>query len=125
MRLTDYTINTLDDGEQKFRTILPLQSGQVWNYVPGADGQMGTLMKLYREWQISGDESFVQQFWPAAKQSLHYAWNLWDSDRDGVMEGEQHNMYDLEFYGPNTMCGALYLGAPRAAEEIARHLGRC
>ena len=39
------------------------------------------------------------------------------------MEGEQHNTYDIEFYGPNTMCGALYLGALRAAEEMARHLG--
>jgi uncharacterized protein (DUF608 family) len=39
------------------------------------------------------------------------------------MEGEQHNTYDIEFYGPNTMCGALYLGALRAAEELARHLG--
>lgn len=123
MRLTDYSVNTLDDGEQKFRTILPLQSGLLWNYVPAADGQMGTLMKLYREWQISGDEKFLRQVWPAAKRSLHYAWKLWDPDRDGVMEGEQHNTYDIEFYGPNTMCGALYLGALRAAEAMARYLG--
>ena len=27
MRLTDYGVNTRDDGEQKFRTILPLDSG--------------------------------------------------------------------------------------------------
>ena len=123
MRLTDYGINTLADGEQKFRTILPLDTGLTWNYVPAADGQMGTIMKLYREWQISGDDQFLRQTWPAAKRSLEYAWRLWDPDRDGVMEGEQHNTYDVEFYGPNTMCGALYLGALRAAEEIARHVG--
>jgi uncharacterized protein (DUF608 family) len=123
MRLTDYGLNTLADGEQKFRTILPLDSGLMWNYLPAADGQMGTLMKLYREWQISGDEAFLRQIWPAAKRSLHYAWKLWDPDRDGVMEGEQHNTYDVEFYGPNTMSGALYLGALRAAEEMAHFLG--
>jgi hypothetical protein len=39
------------------------------------------------------------------------------------MEGEQHNTYDVEFYGPNTMTGLLYLGALRAAEELARALG--
>ena len=61
--------------------------------------------------------------WPQAKKTLAFAWRLWDPDRDGVMEGEQHNTYDIEFYGPNTMCGALYLGALRAAEEMARHLG--
>jgi non-lysosomal glucosylceramidase len=35
----------------------------------------------------------------------------------------QHNTYDIEFYGPNTMCGSLYLGALRAGEAMARHLG--
>jgi hypothetical protein len=39
------------------------------------------------------------------------------------MEGEQHNTYDIEFYGPNTMCGSLYLGALRACEDLARALG--
>jgi len=37
--------------------------------------------------------------------------------------GEQHNTYDIEFYGPNTMMGSFYLGALRAGEEMARHLG--
>ena len=33
----------------------------LWDYVPAADGQMGTLMKLYREWQISGDDEVPAQ----------------------------------------------------------------
>jgi non-lysosomal glucosylceramidase len=123
VRLTDYQFNTLPDGEQKFRTMLPLAQGVTWNYVAAADGQMGTLMKLYREWQVSGDDAYLRSLWPQAKKTLAYAWRLWDPDRDGVMEGEQHNTYDIEFYGPNTMCGALYLGALRACEEMARHLG--
>ena len=123
VRLTDYEYNTLPDGEQKFRTMLPLQTGVVWNYVAAADGQMGTLLKLYREWVISSDDEALRRLWPQAKKTLAFAWQHWDPDRDGVMEGEQHNTYDIEFYGPNTMCGALYLGALRAAEEMARHLG--
>ena len=44
--------------------------------------------------------------------------------RDGIMEGVQHNTYDVEFYGPNPLCGTVYyLGALRAAEEMARALG--
>jgi hypothetical protein len=39
------------------------------------------------------------------------------------MEGEQHNTYDIEFYGPNPMTSVLYLGALRAGEEMARALG--
>ena len=122
VRLTDYEYNTLPDGEQKFRTMLPLEKGVLWNYVAAADGQMGTLLKLYREWLISSDDGELRRLWPEAKKTLAFAWRHWDPDRDGVMEGEQHNTYDIEFWGPNTMCGALYLGALRAAEEIARYL---
>ena len=39
------------------------------------------------------------------------------------MEGVQHNTYDVEFYGPNPLSGIYYLGALRAAEEMARVLG--
>ena len=123
MRFTDFGVNTLSTGEQKFRTLLPLVSGELWNYIPAADGQMGGILKLYREWQISGDDAFLRELWPAAKRALAFAWSHWDPDRDGVMEGEQHNTYDVEFYGPNTMTGLLYLGALRAAEEIARAVG--
>jgi hypothetical protein len=39
------------------------------------------------------------------------------------MEGEQHNTYDIEFYGANTMMGTLYLGALVAGERMARAVG--
>jgi len=47
----------------------------------------------------------------------------WDGNRDGVMEGVQHNTYDVEFSGPNPLCGIYYLGALRAGEEMARATG--
>jgi len=74
--------------------------GVVWNYVAAADGQMGTLLKLYREWLIAGDDEALRRLWPQAKKTLAFAWRHWDPDRDGVMEGEQHNTYDIEFYRP-------------------------
>ena len=39
------------------------------------------------------------------------------------MEGAQHNTYDIEFFGPNPLCGIYYLGALRAVEEMARAMG--
>jgi len=84
---------------------------------------MGSVLKLYREWQISGDEPFLRRLWPRAKAALEYAWTSWDKDRDGVMEGEQHNTYDIEFYGPNTMMGTLYLGALKAGAAMAEAMG--
>ena len=122
MRVTDFTDNLRPDGSMAFRTLVPTGRA-VWTFKPAADGQMGCVLKLYREWQMSGDEAFLRSLWPAAKRALEFAWVFWDADRDGVMEGEQHNTYDIEFYGPNTMMGTLYLGALLAGERMARALG--
>jgi uncharacterized protein (DUF608 family) len=122
MRTTDFTVNLLDDGAMAFRTLLPTGRAR-WKFKPAADGQMGCVMKLYREWQLSGDDQFLRALWPSAKRALEYAWKHWDADQDGVMEGEQHNTYDIEFYGPNTMMGTLYLGALLAGERMARAMG--
>ena len=35
----------------------------------------------------------------------------------------QHNTYDVEFHGPNTMVGTWYLGALRAGAEMAKAVG--
>jgi non-lysosomal glucosylceramidase len=124
VRLTDFCHNTRPDGHMAFRTLLPL-SPTLWQFKPAADGQMGTILRAYREWTQSGDRQFLQIVWPGIQLALEFAWQpgSWDSDQDGVMEGEQHNTYDIEFYGPNPLCSILYLGALRAAEEMAKALG--
>jgi len=61
--------------------------------------------------------------WPNAKRALEFAWKHWDADKDGVMEGEQHNTYDIEFFGANSMMTTLYLGALKAAEIMAQAVG--
>jgi uncharacterized protein (DUF608 family) len=125
MRGTDFRVNTRPTGRMSFRTLLPVVSGELWDYKPAADGQMGCVLKLYREWQLSGDTEWLRGLWPQAKRAIEWAWapGSWDTDGDGVMEGEQHNTYDIEFFGPNTMCGALYLGALKAAAAMGEALG--
>jgi non-lysosomal glucosylceramidase len=122
LREADYTYNLRDDGYMGFRLQLPLGAPMA-EYHAAADGQMGGLLKMYRDWRLSGDDAWLAAWWPKAKRALEYAWTQWDPDRDGVMEGIQHNTYDIEFHGPNTMMGSFYLGALRAGEEMARHLG--
>jgi len=82
-------------------------------------------MKMYRDWQLSGDDEMLESLWPNVKRALEFCWipGGWDADRDGVMEGCQHNTMDVEYYGPNPQMGLWYLGALRAAEEMARYLG--
>ena len=112
-----------DRGALYFRQSLP--DGIARDGFVAADGQMGQIIKVYLDWQLSGDETFLHEFWPKAKRALEFCWvpGGWDADRDGVMEGVQHNTYDVEFYGPNPLCGIYYLGALRAGEEMARAVG--
>ena len=120
MREVELKFSTAESGAGAFRTPLPLKEASC-SVKTAADGQMGVIMKLYREWQLCGDNHLLDELWPHAKRALAFAWveGSWDADRDGVMEGVQHNTYDVEFYGPNPMMGAWYLGALRAAEEMA------
>jgi hypothetical protein len=127
-RETDFGANTRPTGDMAFRTLLPLSSGSLWGFVPAADGQMGTVLRLYREWLFCGDTEWLRSLWPQARKALEFAWSPenrhgWDADKDGVMEGIQHNTYDIEFCGPNTMTGSIYLAALRAAAAMAEALG--
>ncbi len=124
MRDTEFGHATGDDGRMSFRVLLPLAQASTWP-LAAADGQMGCVMKLYRDWQLSGDESMLRRLWPAVRRALEFCWmpGGWDADRDGVMEGCQHNTMDVEYFGPNPEVGFWYLGALRAAGRMAEHLG--
>jgi non-lysosomal glucosylceramidase len=124
MREVEFAHATDDDGMMSFRVNLPLDRAKGFGKA-AADGQMGCIMKMYRDWQLSGDDKMLKALWPQVKKALEFCWikGGWDADRDGVMEGCQHNTMDVEYYGPNPQMGVWYLGALRAAEEMARHLG--
>jgi non-lysosomal glucosylceramidase len=106
-----------------FRVKLPLDNISGFAKV-AADGQMGCIIKLYREWQLSGDDRYLKELYPKAIKALSYAWikGGWDGDQDGVMEGVQHNTMDVEYYGPNPQMTIWYLGALRAMEEMAKYM---
>jgi uncharacterized protein (DUF608 family) len=122
MRETDFLVNAKDNGEMVFRTSLPLGE-KLWNFRPAADGSLGRVINFYRDWQLSGDFDFLKKLWPKAKAVLEYTWAAWDADKDGLVEGEQHNTYDIEFYGPNSMIETFYLGALLAGARMAEAVG--
>ena len=124
MREVEFCEATGADGMMSFRVSLPIGRATSFGKA-AADGQMGCIMKVYRDWQLSGDDDWLRSLYPMVKKALEFCWidGGWDGDRDGVMEGCQHNTMDVEYYGPNPQMGAWYLGALRAAEEMARHLG--
>jgi non-lysosomal glucosylceramidase len=124
MREVEFLDTTQQNGLMIFRAPIPFGRPSDW-FGAAADGQMGCLMKLYRDWQLSGDDEMLRRLWPHARRALEFCWvpGGWDADRDGVMEGCQHNTMDVEYYGPNPQMGAWYLGALAASAEMARYLG--
>jgi non-lysosomal glucosylceramidase len=112
-----------DAGAMHFRQLLP--DGVERSGFAATDGQMGQIVHAYLDWSLSGDNEWLRRMWPRIKKGLEFAWvpGGWDADKDGVLEGVQHNTYDVEFYGPNPMCGIYYLAALRAGEEMARAVG--
>ncbi len=123
LRKSAFGFSMDDAGAMHFRQLLP--DGKERSGFAAADGQMGQIVHAYLDWTLSGDRQWLENLWPRIKKALEFAWvpGGWDANRDGVMEGVQHNTYDVEFYGPNPQCGIYYLAALRACEEMATVLG--
>lgn len=111
-----------------------------------ADGQCGTVLKCYREHLLSADDGFLRAHWPRIRQALEYAIaqdrcppntrvegggatagaggaGAPVGEADGIIENSQHNTFDINFEGPNTFVGSLYLAALRAGAEMAERMG--
>ena len=112
-----------ENGHVTFRSALP--EGPVkHDFHAASDGQLGGIMKVFRDWQISGDLEWLKKIYPMAKRSLDYCIRTWDPDRRGALLEPHHNTYDIEFWGPDAMCTSIYLGALCAFSEMAKAVGQ-
>ncbi len=123
LRETEFFFSQNKEGHQAFRSNLPISKALIHTSNAAADGQLGGIMKVYREWRISGDNNWVKTIWPNVKQSLEYCINTWDPREIGVLEEPHHNTYDIEYWGPNGHCSSFYLGALSAAIKIGSFCG--
>ena len=92
-------------------------------HISAADGQLGQVCQVYRDWLISGDNKWLKKMWPRAKKALEYTWVEWDKDRDGLLEGPHHNTLDLNLSSAEPFCGSIYQAALLVGEKLARHFG--
>lgn len=121
LRETEFKVNQDDEGHQVFRANLPI-SKAIHNFHAASDGQLGGIMKIYREWRISGNANWMKGLYPQAKKSLDYCIEVWDPKHQGYLEEPHHNTYDIEFWGPDGMCTSFYLGALTAFVEMSKAL---
>lgn len=121
LRHTEFCENQNKEGHQTFRAALPIRPVDHGFYA-AADGQLGGIMKVYRDWRIHGDNEWLKKMYPMVKKSLDYCIRTWDPKNKGVIEEPHHNTYDIEFWGPDGMCTSFYLGALTAIVEMGKFL---
>lgn len=121
LRETEFFQSQNAEGHQTFRSALPIREIKS-SFHAAADGQLGGIMKVYREWRISGDTFWMKKLWPQVRQSLDFCISTWDPRGKGILEEPHHNTYDIEYWGPNGHCGSFYLGALTAAIEMGKAL---
>jgi uncharacterized protein (DUF608 family) len=122
LRETEFCVCQNDQGHQNFRSPLPIRAPK-HDFHAASDGQLGCVMKVYREWKISGDTAWMKTLWPQVRRSLNYCIETWDPACEGVLREPHHNTYDIEFWGPDGMCSSFYLGALKAAAAMGREAG--
>ncbi len=127
MRTIEYTHAMRPDGGMAFRVMLPIGTA-LSEFRPCVDGQYATVMRVLREFKVSGDVEWLKEIWPNVKRTIEYAWSpenddKWDLDKDGLMEGRQHHTLDMELFGHNAWLSGLYLGGLKAGAELAEILG--
>jgi uncharacterized protein (DUF608 family) len=121
LRNTEFCENQSAEGHQGFRANLPI-SPLKHDFHAAADGQLGGIMKVYREWRISGDSGWLTNIFPMVQKSMDYCIGIWDPRSKGVVEEPHHNTYDIEFWGPDGMSTSFYLGALTAIVKMGNHL---
>lgn len=127
IRDLEFRYCTDEDGWMVFRLKLPLGSDR-GTMRACLDGQMGSVIKCYREWKVSGDDDWLRKNWKNIVKILEYAWSKknpdqWDRNKDGVLEGRQHHTLDMELFGPSSWLQSMYLAALKAGAEMAEYLG--
>ncbi|HEX7472692.1 MAG TPA: glycoside hydrolase family 116 protein, partial [Candidatus Limnocylindrales bacterium] len=82
-------------------------------------------LQIWRDYRATGDRELLRTTWPSIVRVLDTL-ATHDTDGDGLPEhdGSPDQTYDTwPIVGPSAYGGSLWLGALRAAEEIARVLG--
>lgn len=121
LRETAFIHSQNELGHQRFRAALPVGNAP-HDLLAAADGQLGEIMQVYRDWRISGDNDWLKSIWSKVETCMNYCIETWDPKRSGYLLEPQHNTYDIEFWGPNGMCTSIYLGALKAATFMGNYL---
>ncbi|MBN9299385.1 MAG: hypothetical protein J0I41_20455 [Filimonas sp.] len=109
----DLGIAMQDNGGIKFR-------GELETH-PAVDGQAGTILRIYREHQMSKDNIFLQKNWLATKKAVEYLFTL-DKNGDGMEDTPVENTLDAMWDGEIAWIVGLCIAAVQAAQLMAAEM---
>ena len=121
LRQTEFFEGMDATGRQAFRVNMPIAEGG--NMFDASDGQLGGIIKVYRDWRIFGNNDWIKMYWSRVQPALNYAIEKYDPRHTGLLEEQHHNTYDIDYFGPDGHCGSFYLAALAAAVEMGKALG--
>lgn len=122
LRETEFFVVQEEDGYRGFRTPLPIRS--ITRRTRAAcDGQLGGIIKVYREYRICGDKLWPGRIWPKVKQSLAYCVREWDREEGGQLKYPHHTTYDITVWDPDNLAQSVYAVALNAAAALADIMG--
>lgn len=99
------------------------KDGSMWyrseaHKVPAVDGQAGTILRFYREHQMSEDDAFLKRNWKKIKTTIQYLMKL-DKNGDGMEDTPLMNTLDAEWDGEIAWIVGLCIAAVKAGEAMA------
>ncbi len=93
-----------------------------FNEIPAIDAQAGTILRALREHQMSSNGEFLKRNWPGIKRATEWLIAK-DGNGDGLIESNQHNTLDADWFGAVAWLSGLYLAALLGSAEMADEMG--
>jgi len=88
---------------------------------PSIDGQAGTVLRIYREHQMSKDDVFLRRNWPKIKKAVSFVIQQ-DKNHDGMEDTPMENTLDALWHGEISWIVGLCIAAVRAGQAMAEEM---
>lgn len=89
---------------------------------PAIDGQAGTVLRFYREHQMSADDTFLKTNWPGIKKATQFMLDQ-DKNGDGMTDTPMENTLDAVWEGEVAWIVGLCIAGARAGQAMAEEMG--
>lgn len=88
---------------------------------PAIDGQAGTILRIYREHQVSVNNNFLQTNWEKIKKAMQFMMAQ-DKNGDGMTDTPMENTLDAVWEGEIAWIVGLCIAAAKAAQLMAEEM---